>query len=87
MSDDDDDDDDNVVPSSDRGKEEHRVAHRAHESSGKEKSMYKEETRAHPGAPVRSLARSFIRSLASERTSIHTRGERTERASERARSL
>lgn len=61
------------------------MAHRAHESSGKEKNMYKEEeTRARPRALIRSLARSFVRSLASERTNeytIHTGGKRTERAS------
>lgn len=55
------------------------MAHRAHESSGKEKSMYKEETRAHPGAPIRSLARSRV----SERVYTQGERERSERASAR----
>lgn len=56
----------------------------ARESSGKEKSTYKEEEiRARPGAPP-------VSSLACERANeltVHTGEERTERASERARSL
>lgn len=75
------------------------MAYRARESPGEEKSTYKEEeTRACSGTLTRSLTRSFARSLArssaskraSERANehtVHTGRERTERASERARSL